>query len=85
MFSIKVSINVNGIDYIRNIDPSLRLIDFIRDELKLKGTKEGCSEGECGACTVILDGKAINSCLMLASSADGKKMAYELLKDGAIH
>ena len=68
MFSIKVSINVNGIDYIRNIDPSLRLIDFIRDELKLKGTKEGCSEGECGACTVILDGKAINSCLMLASS-----------------
>lgn len=74
MFSIKVSINVNGIDYIRNIDPSLRLIDFIRDELKLKGTKEGCSEGECGACTVILDGKAINSCLMLASSADGKKI-----------
>ena len=66
MFSIKVSINVNGIDYIRNIDPSLRLIDFIRDELKLKGTKE--------ACTVILDGKAINSCLMLASSADGKKI-----------
>ena len=74
MFSIKVAINVNGVNYDKDIDPSLRLIDFLRDELKLKGTKEGCSEGECGACTVILNGKTINSCLMLASSADGKNV-----------
>ncbi|MEN8076227.1 (2Fe-2S)-binding protein [Clostridioides difficile] len=74
MFNIKVSINVNGVNYSKDIDPSLRLIDFLRDELKLKGTKEGCSEGECGACTVILNGKTINSCLMLASSADGKNV-----------
>ena len=72
MFSIKVSINVNGIDYIRNIDPSLRLIDFIRDELKLKGTKEGCSEGECGACTVIINGKTVRSCLILAIEVNGQ-------------
>ena len=74
MFNIKVSINVNGINYTKGIDPSIRLIDFLRDELKLKGTKEGCGEGECGACTVIVNGKAINSCLMLASSADGKNV-----------
>ena len=74
MFNIKVSINVNGINYTKEIDPSIRLIDFLRDELKLKGTKEGCGEGECGACTVILNGKAINSCLMLASSAHEKNV-----------
>ena len=74
MFNIKVSINVNGINYTKDIDPSIRLIDFLRDELKLKGTKEGCGEGECGACTVIVNGKAINSCLMLASSAHEKNV-----------
>ncbi|MBX9136110.1 MULTISPECIES: (2Fe-2S)-binding protein [unclassified Clostridium] len=74
MFSIKVSINVNGVNYDKDIDPSLRLIDFLREELKLKGTKEGCGEGECGACTVIVEGKTINSCLMLASSVDGKNV-----------
>lgn len=74
MFSIKVSINVNGVNYDKDIDPSLRLIDFLREELKLKGTKEGCGEGECGACTVIVGGKTINSCLMLASSVDGKNV-----------
>ena len=74
MFNIKVSINVNGINYTKEIDPSIRLIDFLRDDLKLKGTKEGCGEGECGACTVIVNGKAINSCLMLASSAHEKNV-----------
>lgn len=74
MFNIKVSINVNGINYCREIDPTVRLIDFLRDELKLKGTKEGCGEGECGACTVIVNGKTINSCLMLASSVNGKNV-----------
>lgn len=60
MFNIKVSINVNGINYTKNIDSTTRLIDFIREDLKLKGTKEGCGEGECGACTVIVNGKAID-------------------------
>lgn len=71
MAKVKVKVKVNGNDYEREIDPLLRLIDFIRDELKLKGTKEGCGEGECGACTVILNGKTVNSCLVLAASADG--------------
>ena len=70
---IEVTITVNGIKYKRKIKPLLRLLDFIRDELKLKGTKEGCGEGECGACTVIVDGEML-IVLVLASSCDGKKV-----------
>ena len=54
--------------------PTARLIDVLRDQLGLTGTKEGCGEGECGACTVIVDGKAVNSCLMLAVQARGKEV-----------
>lgn len=71
---MKVTINVNGKDYTREIDPLLRLIDFLRDEVKLKGTKEGCGEGECGACTIILNGKTVNSCITLAAGADGAEV-----------
>lgn len=71
---MKVTIKVNGKDYTREIDPLLRLIDFIRDEIKLKGTKEGCGEGECGACTVILNGKTVNSCITLAAACDGAEI-----------
>lgn len=70
----KVSITVNGVLYEREIPSELRLVDFLRDELKLKGTKEGCGEGECGACTVIADGKAINSCLALTAALDGAEI-----------
>lgn len=66
-----VSIRVNGILYNRKIDSDMRLLDFLRDELKLKGTKEGCGEGECGACTVIMNGRTVNSCLIFAAAADG--------------
>ncbi|MDD2480889.1 MAG: (2Fe-2S)-binding protein [Lutispora sp.] len=52
-------------------DLSMRLIDFLRDELRLTGTKEGCSQGECGACTVIIDGKTANSCLVLLGQIEG--------------
>jgi len=71
---MKVTIKVNGKDYTREIDPLLRLIDFLRDEIKLKGTKEGCGEGECGACTVILNGKTVNSCIILAAACDGAEI-----------
>lgn len=66
----KVKIMVNGINYEKDVSPGMRLIDFLREELKLKGTKEGCSCGECGACTVILDGKAVNSCLIYVKAVD---------------
>lgn len=67
----KINIKVNGVSYEKEIPSQMRLIDFIREELKLKGTKEGCSEGECGACTVIMNGRTVNSCLVLAAAADG--------------
>lgn len=67
----EVTIVINGEAYTKTIPPFMRLIDFIRDEVKLKGTKEGCGEGECGACTVIMNGKTVNSCLVLARSAHG--------------
>lgn len=71
---MKVTIVINGKRHTKDINPSLRLIDFIREEINLKGTKEGCGEGECGACTVIMDGKTINSCIMLAAAANGAEI-----------
>ena len=70
----QMKFNVNGREYRVEADPSMRLLDLIRDVLCLTGTKEGCSEGECGACTVILDGEAVTSCLLLAGQAEGRKL-----------
>ncbi|WP_346914434.1 (2Fe-2S)-binding protein [Clostridium sp.] len=83
---IEVTMKINGIKYKRNINPMMRLIDFLRDEIKLKGTKEGCGEGECGACTVILDGKTVNSCLLLAATLDGSEIiTIEGISNDGIH
>ncbi|KPU26744.1 (2Fe-2S)-binding protein [Caloranaerobacter sp. TR13] len=68
---LKLNLNINDKDYSVEIDEDMRLIDVLRDVLGLTGTKEGCGEGECGACTVIMDGKAVNSCLVMAFQADG--------------
>lgn len=70
----KLQITVNGTFHEREIPSDLRLIDFLREELKLKGTKEGCGEGECGACTVIMDGRVVNSCLVLAASCNNSEI-----------
>lgn len=67
-----VRLTVNGAERDVPVSPTDRLIDLLRDGLHLSGTKEGCAEGECGACTVILDGKAVNSCLVMAVQADGR-------------
>ncbi len=66
---INLTVNKKNINI--DIDPTKRLIDFLRDDLDLTGVKEGCSEGECGACTVILDGDAVTSWTILAGQADG--------------
>lgn len=69
MMDIKFVVNKQL--YTLNIDPKERLIDVLRARIGLMGTKEGCGEGECGACTVIIDGKTVNSCLLLAAQANG--------------
>lgn len=71
MQPVAVSCAVNGESAYAMVDPTMTLLNFLRTELKLFGTKEGCGEGECGACTIIMDGKPINSCLVLAVEAQG--------------
>ena len=71
MTKVDIKIHVNGDWYELAVNPGERLIDVLRDRLDLSGTKEGCGEGECGACTVNLDGQAVLSCLILAAQADG--------------
>ena len=67
----KISFTLNGVFMETDVDPDMRLADFLRDELHLIGTKIGCKRGECGACTVIFNGKAVTSCLVPVMRADG--------------
>ena len=67
----KVQLTVNGVHHVIEAFPMTRLLDVLREELHLTGTKEGCGEGECGACTVILDGKIVDSCLVPVAQVEG--------------
>lgn len=84
---MKIYFNVNGRQIERETDAETRLLDLLREELHLIGTKEGCGQGECGACTVLIDGRAVNSCLVLAPQIDGKTVLTieGLAKDGTLH
>ncbi|OPX38923.1 MAG: (2Fe-2S)-binding protein [Desulfobacteraceae bacterium 4484_190.3] len=68
----QIKITVNGQEYDLSVEPNLTLLDLLRERLGLTGTKKGCDEGDCGACTVLLNGKAVSSCLVLAVEANGK-------------
>ena len=79
----QIRLNVNGKDYELQVKPSATLLNVIREDLALTGTKEGCGVGECGACTVIMEGKAVNACIILAIEANGKSITtIEGLADG---
>lgn len=82
-----IRLTVNGDVYELLVDPNETLVDVIRKKLDLTGTKEGCGTGDCGACTVIIDGKTVNSCLMLAIEADGQEILTieGIAKDGELH
>ena len=67
-------IKVNGQEYEVSAEPWWTLLDVLRNELGLTGTKEGCGNGNCGSCTVLLDGRAVNSCLVLVAEVDGKEV-----------
>jgi carbon-monoxide dehydrogenase small subunit len=66
-----INIKVNGKEYELAVEPTTLLVDLLRSDLELTGTKKGCGSGECGSCTVILNGKPVNSCLVLAMQANG--------------
>jgi len=70
----KIKLKVNGAPCEVFVEPWKTLLDVLRDEIGFTGVKSGCEEGECGACTVLVDGKAVNSCLMLAPQAQGKEI-----------
>lgn len=77
-----INLNINNTLYNVSINENDRLIDVLRDKLKLTGTKEGCGEGECGACSVIIDGEIVNSCLVMAFQVQDKKITtIEGVKD----
>ena len=78
---------LNGEEKSLDIEPGISALELIRDVLDLKGTKEGCGIGECGACTIVVDGKAVNACLMFAAQLDGRNVltAEGLGKDDALH
>jgi aerobic carbon-monoxide dehydrogenase small subunit len=82
-----IAVNVNGDQYEREVDARQLLVHFLRDDLELTGTHIGCDTGNCGACTIIYDGTAIKSCMLLAIQADGVRIdtVEGLASDGELH
>ena len=83
----KISFTINGKPWSLSVHPLKRLLDTIREDAGLTGTKEGCGEGECGACTVFLDGQVVMSCMVPTCQAEGKNVTTieGLVKDDALH
>ena len=87
MTKIKIMLKVNGKAYQVESKPSATLLSLLRDQLELTGSKDGCQEGECGTCTVLLDGAPVNSCLTLAAQCNGKEVVTieGVAKNGNLH
>lgn len=85
--TVPIEITLNGDQLALDVSPCTTLLDLLRHDLELTGTKKGCDHGQCGACTVIIDGERINSCLQLAVMQDGKEITTieGLSKGGALH
>jgi len=84
---IPVNLTVNGDKYSIEVEPEFSLLEVLREKLGLTGTKCGCNKGDCGACTVILNGKSVNSCLVLAPECDGAQVITieGLMLEGKLH
>jgi xanthine dehydrogenase YagT iron-sulfur-binding subunit len=84
--TVAVSLSINGTTHRLQVAAWTTLLDLLRNDLGLTGTKKGCDHGQCGACTVLIDGKRINSCLMLAVAKDGAEITtIEGLANGSLH
>ena len=85
--TVTVRYTINGEAHEVEIAPNRTLLEVVRDDLRLTGTKEGCGTGDCGACSMIVDGKLITSCLMLAPQADGSEITTieGVAQDGKLH
>jgi xanthine dehydrogenase YagT iron-sulfur-binding subunit len=85
--SISVNLTINGRDHALTLDPRSTLLDVLREHLDLTGSKKGCDQGQCGACTVLIDGRRVLSCLTLAVTKDGASVTTVegLAKDGKLH
>jgi xanthine dehydrogenase YagT iron-sulfur-binding subunit len=82
-----VSLTINGRQYVLDLDPRTTLLDALREHLGLTGSKKGCDQGQCGGCTIIVNGQRINSCLALAVMHDGDEITTieGLAEEGALH
>ena len=82
-----INFKLNGETVAALVQDSVTMADFLREQMRLTGTKRGCEEGECGACTILLDGAAVDSCLMLAPEAEGHEIVTieGVMADGALH
>jgi xanthine dehydrogenase YagT iron-sulfur-binding subunit len=82
-----VDLTINGRPYALDLDPRTTLLDALREHLGLSGSKKGCDQGQCGACTIIVNGQRINSCLALAVMHDGDKITTVegLEEEGVLH
>ena len=87
MRKLEVRYTINGRKYEAYIEPNRTLLEVVRDELRLTGAKEGCGTGDCGACSLIVNGKLVTSCLMLAPQADGAEITTieGLAQNGNLH
>mgnify|MGYP001432834305 FL=1 len=73
-YTVDAKLTINGNPYSATIDPRTTLLDFLREHVHLTGTKKGCDHGQCGACTVHIDGRRVNSCLTFAAALDGRNV-----------
>jgi xanthine dehydrogenase YagT iron-sulfur-binding subunit len=84
---LPLTITINGVRRSLSVEPWLTLLDLLREQLELTGTKKGCDQGQCGACTVLVDGRRLNACLVLAVSKDGAEVTTieGLARNGELH
>jgi xanthine dehydrogenase YagT iron-sulfur-binding subunit len=84
---VQLTLTINGTRHTLKLDPRTTLLDLLREHLDLTGTKKGCDQGQCGACTVLIDGRRINSCLTFAIMYDGAEIVTieGLARDGTLH